>query len=268
SVAWRRRTNWTCASWPSRSSSTEAIRSLPCRSSVGAVAARKSASMLSREAWSCSRMVPGSVFGTSVVVMVEHSVLRDSGDVQREGLVVVHVVVLPGDERMGVEAAAGLEHGDQLPASEGVRGVVTDRVEQPCSVLPVHTVQGAHVLLDLWADLVMLQVGGRGCGHDGATTDVVQVADHVTELCGAVVLGGVGEQLAGEVPAFRAGLCVGDRSFQARTHQRRVDDHFGDLVPDVRDALGPVGFCDELGQADEGVTDLDEVCRSTEALPQ
>src|SRR5699024_3414200 len=137
-----------------------------------------------------------------------------------------------------------------------------------CPVLPVHTVQGAHVLLDLWADLVVLQVGGRGGGHDGSTTDVVQVADHVAELRGAVVLGGVGEQLAGEVPAFRAGLCVGDRRFQPRTHQRRVDDHFGDLVSDVRDALGPVGFCDELGQADEGVTDLDKVCRSTEALPQ
>src|SRR5699024_3522716 len=127
SVAWRRRTNWTCASWPSRSSSTEAIRSLPCRSSVGSVPAPKSASMLSRKAWSSSRKVPGSVFRTSVVLMVDHSVLRDSRDVQREGLGLVHVVVLPGDQPLGVEAAARLEHGDQLPASEGVRGVVTDR---------------------------------------------------------------------------------------------------------------------------------------------
>src|SRR5690606_29405520 len=65
----------------------------------------------------------------------------------------VHVVVLAGDQPLGVEAAAGLQHRDELPAAVRVRRVVADGVEEAGAVLAVDALLGGHVLAEERPDL-------------------------------------------------------------------------------------------------------------------
>ena len=127
---------------------------------------------------------------------------------------------------------------------------------------------GRHVLLQQRAGVRVLQVGRRRRRDDGATGDVVQVADHQAVRRRAGVLAGVGVQLVGERRAERAGVGVLQRGLQAGPHDGRLDDHLGDLLLDVRLAGEAVGLGDELGQADEQVAAVGHAVQAAEALPQ
>src|SRR4051794_38682922 len=99
--------------------------------------------------------------------------LLDAGGVARVALGPFHVVVAPGHDALGEEAATRLAGGDGTPAAVGVGGEVADGVEQADAVGGVDFGAGPHVLLDVGVRVRILQVGHRRRGEHGPAGDVV-----------------------------------------------------------------------------------------------
>ena len=133
----------------------------------------------------------------------------------------VEVVMPSRHDALGIEAAAGLDVRDVLPATVRIRREVSNRVEEPSPPLAIHLTTCRQVLPQGDTHLRVVEIGETGRCQNRGACDVMEVSRHEGEIGSTVILHCVCIQLIWEGGTMFSELAIGDSGIETSSDQRR-----------------------------------------------